>query len=354
MRKAAVAGIAALVLVAAAFVVAPTVWSQTAPERDRGSRDRRVMMLDGRGSAIGVSIRDLDAGDSANVKLEQSGGVLVEDVEEDGPAAKAGIRGGDVIVEFDGERVRSARHFARLVQETPDGRSVKAVVVRAGSRQTIDVTPGRGVPAFAGDILLPNIGEEIEREVTRGLRHLPRDFAFDFRWDEGYPSATVFPRGRLGAELAPMTDQLAEYFGAKQGVLVSSVQPESAAARAGLKAGDVITSVNGRTVDGPRDVMQELRDAGDGKDVEIAVLRDKKALALPRRGDRRQRLEPDGRSCRSQVGVEVADAIGRERVEVGDPARIARCQPQPRVNAVGAVQPARVIARAPVELECGN
>jgi serine protease Do len=275
-----VAGAAALVLVAAAFVVAPTVWSQV---RSGDNRDRRVLMLDGRGSAIGVSIRDLEAGDKATGGQT---GVVVADVNEEGPAAKAGIREGDLIVELDGERVRSARHFARLVQETPEGRTVKAVIVRDGSRQTLDVTPEPGGGRYAGDFALPQISDEIERS----LRALPRDFAFDLNWD-----AAVWPRGRLGAQLAPLTDQLAGYFGAKTGALVSSVDPDSVAAKAGLKAGDVITSVNGRTVDTPRDVTQGLRDV-EGKDVEIQVLRDKKSLTLKAQMPERRR--PSARRSR--------------------------------------------------------
>lgn len=283
MRKAIVAGAAALVVVVAAFVVAPTVWSQV---RSGDNRDRRVLMLDGRGSSIGVSIRDVEGGDKA--PAGQSG-VLVAEVNENGPAAKAGIREGDLVVEFDGERVRSARHFARLVQETPEGRTVQAVVVRDGSRQTLEVTPERGGGRYSGDFALPQISEEIERS----LRALPRDFAFDLNWDAGDLNwdATVWPRGRLGARLAPLTDQLAEYFGAKAGVLVSSVEPDSVAARAGLKAGDVITSVNGRTVDTPRDVTQELREV-EGTDVEVQVLRDKKPLTLKAEMPEQKRSSP--------------------------------------------------------------
>lgn len=263
-------------------MVAPTVWSQGRPSTD--NRNRRAIMLDGRGSTIGVSIRDLDADDATKAKLGQAAGVLIEDVDEDSPAAKAGIRAGDVIVDFDGERVRSARHFARLVQETADGRTVKATLVRDGGRQSVDVTPTRGSGRFSGDFMLPNI----EREIERGMRALPRDFAFDFKWDGEFPGATVVSRGRLGAQLSPLTDQLAEYFGAKEGVLVASVEPESTAAKAGLKAGDVITAVNGRAVNEPRDVTQEIRDV-EGKEIEIAVLRDKKAVTLKAQVPERRR-----------------------------------------------------------------
>jgi serine protease Do len=270
MRKACVAGLSAVAVVVAGFVLAPTAWTQARPAPPeppappRG--EARMMWLDGRGSAIGVRIQDADAG-----------GVLIDDVEEESPAEKAGLKRGDVIVEFDGERVRGARHFSRLVQETPDGRTVKATIVRDGARQTLDITPAAGERlGRASDhiIALP----DIEREIERGLETLPRNFSFDFDWD-ATPMMSG-PHGRLGARLQRLTGQLAEYFGAKEGVLVSSVDEDSPAAQAGLKAGDVITSINGRAVNDTRDVTQEIRGAEGGKDVEIGVLRDRKSLTL--------------------------------------------------------------------------
>jgi len=295
MRKALVAGAAAVVLIVAAFVVATTVWSQERSDGQR-SRDRRVFMLDGRGSAIGVSIRDLEAEEAAKAKIGNAAGVFIEDVEEDSPAAKAGIREGDIVVEFDGERVRSARHFARLVQETADGRVVKATIVRDGTRQTLDVTPERGSRAF--DMVMPDFAGEIDREVQRGLRSLPRNFAFDLDWDARFPTAMVWPHGRLGAQLTPLTDQLATYFGAKEGVLVSSVDSDSIAAKAGLKAGDVITTINGHAVDSAGDISRQIRESTDDKQVEIGILRDRKPMTLkaplpePRRSTQRRYVRP--------------------------------------------------------------
>jgi serine protease Do len=269
MRKAFAAGLAAVMVVAAAFVLAPTAWTQARPATPAPAprAEARMMWLDGRGSSIGVRIQEADAG-----------GVLIDEVEEESPAEKAGLKRGDVIVEFDGERVRSARHFARLVQETPEGRSVKATLVRDGARQTIDITPSAGDRFGRSQdriIALP----EIEREIERSLEALPRNFSFDFDWDAS-PMVAGGARGRLGARLQPVTGQLAEYFGVKEGVLVSSVDADSPAAKAGLKAGDVITSVNGRAVSDTRDVNQEIRGAEDGKDVEIGVLRDRKPVTL--------------------------------------------------------------------------
>ena len=96
----------------------------------------RAIRLDGRGSQIGVMVSDLEGAGTA--------GVRIDGVDDDSPAAKAGLREGDVVVEFDGERVRSARQLTRLVQETPDGRAVKMTVTRGDARQTVEVTPEVG------------------------------------------------------------------------------------------------------------------------------------------------------------------------------------------------------------------
>ena len=275
MRKALIGGAAAVLLAGGAYAFAPAAASQVQPA-PAPAPDARVLMLDGRGSTIGVRITDAE-----------KEGVRVEEVTEGSPAQKAGIRPGDIVVEFDGERVRSARQLSRLVQETPEGRTVRATVLRGGSRQTLEVTPDSGTHA-RGEVLLhmPDIGRHIER----GLRALPRGFAFDFDVD---PEAGIHirPRGRLGAQLMPLTEQLAEYFGAKEGVLVSSVDRDSAAAKAGLKAGDVIVAVNGRKVTSAGDIGEEIRGADEGKQVELRVLRDRKEITLKAQVPERRREE---------------------------------------------------------------
>ena len=78
--------------------------------------------------------------DGADVKAAPDGGVRVDSVTEGTPAARAGFKAADIVVEFDGERIRSARQFKRVVEETRPGREVKAVVLRNGTRQTLTVT----------------------------------------------------------------------------------------------------------------------------------------------------------------------------------------------------------------------
>src|SRR2546425_6734984 len=117
-------------------------------------RGRELTILSGRGAEIGVSVRDVEAGDKARA------GVLVEEVRPDSPAEKAGLKRSDVIVEFDGETVRSARQFTRLVQETAPGRTVTAAIVSDGARKNVQITPteGRGV-TIDGDRLRERLGD---------------------------------------------------------------------------------------------------------------------------------------------------------------------------------------------------
>ena len=233
----------------------------------------RAIRLDGRGSQIGVLVSDPDA--------PAATGVRIDGVDEDSPAAKAGVKEGDLVVEFDGERVRSARQLTRLVQETPDGRTVKMTLERGGARQTVDITPAASATAGAWSLQVePEFRAELERGM-RGLRELPElgGPMFDFRFD-GMPGIAA-ARGRLGVQVETLSDQLAEYFGVKGGgVLVSGVTAESPAQKAGLKAGDVITAVNGTAVRDAGELVDELREAGDGREVRLDVVRDKTSTTV--------------------------------------------------------------------------
>lgn len=251
-----------------------TVRSAQAP-RTEAARGR-AMFLDGRGSQLGVMVRDLEA--DAAVK---SGGVEIEEVTPESPAAKAGLKSGDIVTEYDGERVRSARQFTRLVQETPEGRSVRMAILRNGQKQTIDATPEAREFSWTMNI----DGDRIAREAERGMREGLREFrmnppAFDFHFDDGFPGVTVRPRPRLGVSVEGLSSQLAEYFGAKDGgALVSSVTADSPAAKAGIRAGDVITTVNGSRVKDADDLLREISGAKTDE-VTIGLLRDKKETTI--------------------------------------------------------------------------
>ena len=270
-------GVASLAAQAPAPPAPPTPPSPRAP-RPPLPPDRRMLMLEGRGSQIGVVVRD-GAADAP--------GVHVDAVDADSPAERAGVRAGDVITEFDGERVRSARQFTRLVQETAPGQRVSLSVQRAGQRQALQVTPEDRVTSWAPNIDADEIRREVERSLE-GLRDLPHMIdAPGFRFRMESPTG---PRGRLGVQVERLTPQLEAYFGAAEGgVLVAEVTQGSAAEKAGLKAGDVITAVNGTSVRDAGDLVEELREAGAGAQVEVRVVRDRATITL------KATLEPAGR-----------------------------------------------------------
>jgi serine protease Do len=291
-----------LLLAGAVTGAVATVVAQPSPQpQPREQQERRrmpFMMLEGRGAQIGVSVDDLNEQDLKAASGAQSG-VIIRDVDQNGPASKAGLREGDIVVDVDGERVRSAMQFSRLIRETPDGRTVRLGIVREGKRQSLDVVPQSRDFGFGPD------GDRLAQQWERGLReleprlreleprfreleprlreleprlrefHFDRPRNFDFDW---LPRVTS-PRGRLGVQLNELTPQLAEYFGVKDGgVLVSSVTKDSPAEKAGIRAGDVITAIDGDRVRSADDVVDELRDK-EGE-ISVGVLRDKKESTL--------------------------------------------------------------------------
>jgi C-terminal processing protease CtpA/Prc len=328
MRKARFAVFALILTAAVAFAVSRVMAQSPPEERSRP----RVMMLDGRGGQLGVLVKDLDT-EGLKAAAGAPSGVRIEEVDQDSPAAKAGLLAGDIVIEVDGDRVRSARQFSRLITETPDGRRVTLGIVRDGKRQNVEVTPetrpfgfgidsdriGRDIARGLRDLeprlrdleprlreLEPQLRERLRdlepqlremepqlrehlrdlgprlREQFRDLEPRLRDYPFDgpmsFDYDMGWGMTS--PRSRLGVQLGELTPQLAEYFGAADGgVLVSSVTKDSPAEKAGLKAGDVITAINGERVRDSDDLIDELRDVTAG-DVTIGIVRDKKESSL--------------------------------------------------------------------------
>jgi S1-C subfamily serine protease len=249
-------------VVGLALGLAPSVYGQ--------SRGRELTILGGRGGELGVSI------------VDGQSGVEIEEVHADSAADKAGLKRGDVMLEFDGERVRSTRQLPRLIQETPSGRNVTATISRDGKRQDVQLTlsEGRDARVILGDSgrffqgftdRLPDMEREF-RDLQKN-RDIP-GFAYKF-----FGPDAGFSGGRLGVTVDELTGQLATYFGAKEGVLVTSVSEGSSAETAGIKAGDVITSIDGEPVHSSADLIQSLRRT-QTEDVSIGIIRDKKAQTL--------------------------------------------------------------------------
>lgn len=207
-------------------------------------------------SWLGVGIIDLTPDKASQLNLGELHGVEIAQVAEDGPAEEAGLRRGDVITRFRNERVVGAEHLARLVRETPSGRTVQLEVWRDGKQRDVDVVvETRGRPTAL------DIAEQFKRQASVG---------FDF------PRAVTVIRNRsLGMEMEAIEDQFAKHFGVKQGVLVRSVETGSPAAESGLVAGDVIVSVAGSAVQDPADIRREAHRAASS--VEIGIVRNRRS-----------------------------------------------------------------------------
>ena len=190
---------------------------------------------------IGVSIED-----------QKDRGAVIRSVENNSPAEKAGLKAGDVIVEYNKQDVLGVQQLTRLVRETPVGRTIEMKVRRDNRDQTIHVTTDKLPTAFDRLGRLDNLNVQLPdfRAARDRVRVMPR-----------IQMSTTYIQS--GIRVEQLTDQLRDYFGASNGgVLVSSVDKDSSADKAGLKAGDVITSIGGKSVRTPSDFSRELRAAG--------------------------------------------------------------------------------------------
>jgi len=169
---------------------------------------------------------------------------MIRNVEPNSPAAKAGLKEGDVILQFNKQDVAGVLQLMRLVRETPAGRSVELKVRRDNRDQTFSVTTEKPPNEFA------RLG--IQWPDTRGIiRQIPQ-----------IQVTTAYTQS--GIRVEQMTDQLRDFFGvfSNLGVLVASVEKGSDAEKAGLKAGDVIVSIDGKNVRTPADFNREMRAPG--------------------------------------------------------------------------------------------
>ncbi len=225
------------------------------------------------GSYLGVNVQEIDAARARALKLKEEHGVEITMVAEDSPAAKAGLQKGDAVLSYNGQRVEGTEQFVRLVRETPPERQVKIGVWRGGKAQTLTASVGsrRDGPAMRG----PFPGEIVVPEI-----HLP-DFV----------RPRMSSRSQLlGVEAESVDGQLASFFGVDRGILVRTVIKDSAAEKAGLKAGDVITAINHIPISNPAELSRQLRSqarsgaAGEGADkarpVSLTVVRERKEMDI--------------------------------------------------------------------------
>jgi serine protease Do len=234
------------------------------------------IMLDG-GTVLGVSVEDISKENMSRYGMREVRGVGVTQVVKDSPAEKAGLKKDDVILRFEGESVTSARKLTRLVGEASADQTVRLAISRGGSEQEVSATLAKhdGLQNVFGGAMPPGI--------LRGTTPFPKFDPGAMKIDPGMIQINpgdgglmfAFGNRRIGVSTQPLTKQLADYFGVKDGgLLITSVNDNSPAGKAGLKAGDVITAVDGEKVTSPGDVSRAISKKEDGP-VSLTIIRDR-------------------------------------------------------------------------------
>ena len=217
-------------------------------------------------SYLGIGVADITAERAKTLNLKDERGAEVTNVAPASPAAKAGIKEGDVVLEYEGTPVQGIEQLTRLVRETPVGRQAKIAIWRNGAAQTVTAT----VEARKGTVVRSN-GFPIGVPFS-GMPQIeiPR---FQMTWQN--------PVLGIEGESLRSQEQLAEFFGVKAGVLVKLVRRNSAAEKAGIKAGDVVVKVDDATVSTSQEITRALRALGSKKTFTVTVVRNKKEMSFP-------------------------------------------------------------------------
>lgn len=252
----------------------------TAPKKSDESRAPQIysQTIAVGGGYLGVQMKEVTKENFAGLGLREVRGAAVEKVLDDSPAAQAGLQTGDIIVRFNGAEVSSVRQLTRLISEVAPDHQAKITVLRGGVEREIAATMGKR------DV--PQLQQISALESLYGLPGIPE--YPDFSKIPRLPSAPLPPLGngessgffliqsrQIGVAVAPLTAQLGDYFGvAGKGLLISNVRENSPAAKAGLKAGDVIVEVEGKSVASNLDLIRALGEKKDG-DVSVTIVRDK-------------------------------------------------------------------------------
>ncbi|WP_377155653.1 DegQ family serine endoprotease [Roseateles sp. UC29_93] len=186
---------------------------------------------------LGVMVQEVNQGFADSFKLDRPEGALVANVEDDGPAAKAGLRSGDVILGFKGQRIVSSGDLPALVDQSLPGDKVDIEVWRGGKRETITATLG-------------DANEKGAKLAKVGGGDADADHA------------------KLGLALRPLQPEERRQLGTRDGLLIQEVGEGSAAARAGVRPGDVLLAVNGTPVQS----LDQVRSAVKGAEKSVALL----------------------------------------------------------------------------------
>lgn len=207
---------------------------------------------------LGVALHEILTEEAARFNLPGEYGAWVVEVAPGSPAAVAGISVDDVILAYNGQRVESARTMQRFVAETPAGRTVELRLVRGGTPVLVMVKLGAAGTA-------------------------PAAVAGQPAAEPPAPAATPRPPRRFGVGVEVLAPAVAEHFGLPvgSGLIVRQVQPESAAAKAGVQPRDILATIGGIEIRSTEDISKFINEMpGDSTELTIVRGNDRVTLTL--------------------------------------------------------------------------
>ena len=227
---------------------------------------------------LGVDLGEVDSDRAKELTDKDGHGAEVVMVDHDAPAGKSGLKVHDVILQLDGQPVENVDQLRRRLREMPSGRTITLLISRDSNRIYFTVKLcDRAVlqqQAWSEHIGVPEPPPPTQagRESFIG----PAASGATAFLDSVIPKALY-----VGADVNPVRTQLADYFGVKSGtgLLVESVDYQSPAARAGLKAGDVVVKVNAQPMTSRSDWLKAIRNHR-GQQVQLTVMRNKQEQIL--------------------------------------------------------------------------
>jgi serine protease Do len=250
-------------IVYAQEAAAPLAALEAQETQEPATADRSFSFQFDGGAFLGIGTEDISKENMGRYSMREVRGAGVTQVVKDSPAEKAGLKKDDVILRFEGESVTSARKLSRLVSESAPDQTVRLTISRGGAEQEVTVTLSKhSMKNLLGAAIRDDVLKGIEKDWPQ-IQSGDGNFVFSFGANR-----------RIGVSTQPLTKQLADYFGAKDGgLLITSVNENSPAARAGLKAGDIITAVDGEKVDSSGDIVRAINKKEEGE-ISLTVLRD--------------------------------------------------------------------------------
>lgn len=222
---------------------------------------------------LGITAQSVDYDIAEAFNLGIPYGAVVNEVINDSPAKEAGIRKGDVIVGINGDDVTDADELTDFMREAKPGDEVRVTIFRNGREQNITVKAAEAPARDDRSGYYYHYSDDNDDDDSHTFRQHKRDNK------HGNIAITQpYKRAYMGVYLQGLNDQLGEYFGVNDGdgALISQVEDDSPAAKAGLRAGDVIIGIEKDRIDGPSDVTDLLEDYRKGDQITVTVVRDRR------------------------------------------------------------------------------